>query len=562
MKPAQLARHAALRGAFYFAALTSVATAQNQTWIRQVGSSGVDYAYAAAPDGSGGVFVSGDTGGSLGGPSAGGTDAWLARYDGAGTQTWIRQFGTDQYDSASAAASDGLGGVYVSGVTQGSLGGPHAGSYDAWLAHYDGAGNRTWIRQFGVSLDDQAFAVAPDETGGVFVSGYTQGSLGGSSAGNWDVWLARYDNAGNQSWIRQFGTTYQDEVYAAASDGSGGVYVSGATDGSLGGPNVNDDDAWLARYDGAGNQTWIRQLGSSGSDYARAAAPDGVGGVYVSGDTSGSLGGPSAGGYVDAWLARYDNAGNQTWIRQFGLSTYDGAFAAAPDGSGGVYVSGGTYGSLGGPHAGYRDAWLAYYGDAGNRIWIQQFGTSGEDYVYAAALDGVGGVYLGGSTSGTFGGPFAGSGDAWLAHYSDSLFTVRYCTPAVPNSTGQSGVLTAIGRNAIQANDVTLIANSLSLNSFGFFLTSRDQGSVFPVSNSQGRLCLGGFIGRYVGPGQVKNSGSMGTFTLVLDLNAMAHPFSPVTAQPGQTWHFQAWHRDANPLLTSNFTDAVSVTFH
>jgi hypothetical protein len=34
-----------------------------------------------------------------------------------------------------------------------------------------------------------------------------------------------------------------------------------------------------------------------------------------------------------------------------------------------------------------------------------------------------------------------------------------------------------------------------------------------------------------------------------------------MTAIPGETWYFQAWHRDANPTLTSNFTDAVSITF-
>ena len=41
----------------------------------------------------------------------------------------------------------------------------------------------------------------------------------------------------------------------------------------------------------------------------------------------------------------------------------------------------------------------------------------------------------------------------------------------------------------------------------------------------------------------------------------MAHPQNPVSAQPGEAWYFQCWHRDANPTTTSNFTDAVSVTF-
>lgn len=69
----------------------------------------------------------------------------------------------------------------------------------------------------------------------------------------------------------------------------------------------------------AQNQAWIRQLGMSNDDLVNAAAPDGLGGVYVSGRTAGNLGGPSAGGN-DAWLAHYDNAGNQTWIRQLGTS--------------------------------------------------------------------------------------------------------------------------------------------------------------------------------------------------------------------------------------------------
>ncbi|HVS09663.1 MAG TPA: RNA polymerase sigma factor, partial [Planctomycetota bacterium] len=113
----------------------------------------------------------------------------------------------------------------------------------------------------------------------------------------------------------------------------------------------------------AQNQLWIDQLGTSSSDGAHAAAPDGSDGMYVGGNTGGSLGGPNA-GYSDAWLARYDSAGSQLWIRQLGTSLQDGVHAAAPDGSGGAYVSGWTYGSLGGPNAGHQDAWLARYDSA------------------------------------------------------------------------------------------------------------------------------------------------------------------------------------------------------
>lgn len=554
MKPAQLAPLAALRSAFVFAALTSVGGAQTPIWVRQFGSTFDDYARAAAPDGAGGVYVSGW------GPNAGYSDAWLARHDSSGNPIWIRQVGTSNHDEAHAAATDGTGGVYVSGHTWGNLGGPNAGNADVWLARFDSAGNQTWIRQLGTINDDRAFAAAPDGSGGVYFSGDTGGNFAGQQGGQGSVWLARYDSAGNQAWIRQFGGLSWSSAAAAASDGAGGVYLSGLTHGGLGGPNVGNADAWLARYDGAGNQIWVRQVGTPDEDIASAAAADGTGGVYISGHTNGSLGGPSVGSR-DAWLARYDVAGNQIWIRQVGTPVDDLARAVVLTDAGGAYLSGLTRGSLGGANAGSYDAWVARYDAAGHQTWIRQFGGFNFDSADAASTDGLGGMYVCGESRNNLGGPIVGTGIVWLARYDGAIVTTRYCSPAVSNSTGQHGVLTALGSNEVLANNVTLVASQLPLNSFGFFLTSRDQGSMFPVSNSQGRLCLGGFIGRYVGPGQVKNSSLTGSFTLVLDLMAMAHPFSPVSVQPGQTWNFQAWHRDANPASTSNFTDALSATF-
>jgi len=60
------------------------------------------------------------------------------------------------------------------------------------------------------------------------------------------------------------------------------------------------EDAWAAHYDRAGNQLWIRQLGTAQLDAVGCAAPDGAGGVCLGGKTAGSLGGPSAGGFYVA----------------------------------------------------------------------------------------------------------------------------------------------------------------------------------------------------------------------------------------------------------------------
>ena len=125
------------------------AAAQSLSWVRQLGTTGGDQMDAAAPDGAGGVFSCGSTQGSLGGPSAGSWDAWLAHHDAAGNSLWTRQIGTTFGDYVSCAASDTAGGFYVGGQTEASLGGPGAGFFDAWFARYDAAGNQLWIRQFG-----------------------------------------------------------------------------------------------------------------------------------------------------------------------------------------------------------------------------------------------------------------------------------------------------------------------------------------------------------------------------------------------------------------------------
>ena len=135
----------------------------------------------------------------------------------------------------------------------------------------------------------------------------------------------------------------------------------------------------------------------------------------------------------------------------------------------------------------------------------------------------------------------------------------RVCSQSVPNSTGEEATLVAGGSLSIMANDLTLVAGNLPLNSFGYFLTSRASGFTANPGGSQGNLCLTGNIGRYVGPGQIQNSGATGSISLTLDLAAMPSPTGSVSAAAGENWYFQLWHRDANPTIESNFTDSARV---
>jgi hypothetical protein len=149
-----------------------------------------------------------------------------------------------------------------------------------------------------------------------------------------------------------------------------------------------------------------------------------------------------------------------------------------------------------------------------------------------------------------------------LEYTPPSPFGINYCT-ANPNSTGQAGAISVMGSPSVVNDDVTLSVSNLPLNSFGYFLNSQSQGFVANPGGSQGNLCLGGAIGRYVGAGEIQTSGSTGSFDLALALPQTPTPMGFVPVQAGETWNFQSWYRDSvGGMAVSNFTDGIALTFN
>jgi hypothetical protein len=388
--------------------------AQVVEWTRQLGTSAIDKSYGVSADGLGNVYISGLTLGSLDGPNAGSYDAFVSKYDSAGTLTWTRQLGKGSTDYSLGVSADGLGNVYIAGYTLSGLNGPNAGSFDAYVSKYDAVGTLIWTRQLGTSSSDECYGVSADGLGNVYISGYTYGSLNGSNVGAFDAFVSKYDAAGTLAWTRQLGTTFGDASRGVSADGLGNVYISGYTGGSLDGASAGGYDAILSKYDAAGTLAWTRQLGTSVGDFSYGVSADGLGNVYLSGYTDGSLDGTSAGD-GDAFVSKYDAAGTLAWTRQLGTSFDDKSNGVSADGLGNVYISGYTDGSLDGTSAGDADAFVSKYDAAGTLAWTRQLGTSSADGSNGVSADGLGNVYISGYTSGSLGGPAAGFSDAFVA---------------------------------------------------------------------------------------------------------------------------------------------------
>jgi hypothetical protein len=330
-------------------------------WTRQFGTSGCDFAEGIAV-GGGALYIGGTVEGALPGQTHGGSfDAFARKYDEDGDELWTRQFGGAGFDTAAgAAANDGA--VYVVGQTFGALPGqPPSSSFDAYVRKYDASGNELWTRQFrgagGASAMANEIDLSPD---GVVVVGRVAGALRDQShAGARDVFVRKYDPNGNELWTRQFGTPGNDIGWGVDVQGSE-IYVSGDVGGALPGQTFAGGpvDAFVRKYDAAGNELWTRQFGTAGFDRAIRVAADGAKAIVV-GRVGGALPGQTfSGGATDPFVRQYDVDGNEGWTIQFGGALEpEAATGVALDGD--IFVSGGVSGALPGQtSAGYIDAFV------------------------------------------------------------------------------------------------------------------------------------------------------------------------------------------------------------
>jgi hypothetical protein len=246
----------------------------------------------------GGLTESGLSDQSDGGVDGGAVSyLFVRKFDSSGTELWTRQFGsTGEQVNGSAnvlgtANVDGVGNVYFVGITDGTLPGQtNSGREDAFLRKYDPAGTELWTRQFGTSENDGGRAVSADRDGNVYVVGDTFGAFPNqTSAGKADAFVRKFDETGTEVWTRQFGTATPDGATTVQIDGAGVVYVGGTTSGTLPGRiSMGSTDLFIRTYDGAGTELRTRQLGTADIDQDISLSL-GPSALYVAGATRGAF---------------------------------------------------------------------------------------------------------------------------------------------------------------------------------------------------------------------------------------------------------------------------------
>jgi mRNA-degrading endonuclease toxin of MazEF toxin-antitoxin module len=228
------------------------------------------------------------TGSSLQPSNAGGYDGFVTKINAAGTAiVWSTFFGGSGTDDATGIALDGSGNVFINGntdsttfpgVTGSSLQPTNAGNGDTYLAKLDNSGSSILWSTFigGNDIDYTHFGgLTVDSSGNPYVAGLTMSttflgidgtSIQPSNAGGFDGFVMKVNGAGTAiSWATFLGGAGDDIPDEIALDASGNVYVAGWTN-STSFPGVTgasiqstygggDDDAFLTKFGTPGTPT-------------------------------------------------------------------------------------------------------------------------------------------------------------------------------------------------------------------------------------------------------------------------------------------------------------------
>lgn len=217
---------------------------------------------------------------------------------------WVTGYGSLTSDKTRAVGVDKAGNVYIAGESSGeasfgSLSAPGLGGMDSFVAKLSISGEPLWVRSFGGSKIDRAYGVVADSHGNVYVTGHFQSTdvqHDGKDLPNWgdyDIFLIKYDSAGQELWLRTAGGAGYDYGHGVALDPNEDVVITGAIQGEadFGTKRLNEGSTaraiFAAKYSSEGTLKWATaSTGVGGSGHGLGI--DAKGYIYIGGNCTGT----------------------------------------------------------------------------------------------------------------------------------------------------------------------------------------------------------------------------------------------------------------------------------
>jgi len=223
-------------------------------------------------------------------------------------------------------------------------------------------------------------------------------------------------------WSTYYGGNDQDIGGYCTVDLLGNVYLCGetssanniATEGSHQSTiGSNNGDAFLAKFDFAGQRQWATYYGGDNSDAGHCCIAN-ANSIYLVGQTASSnnISTPGShqpslfGSSFDGFIARFNIDGIRLWGSYYGGLNVDEIYSITIDDSSFLYFCGNTQspsniatpGSHQSTIGGMYDGFLVKFDSTGQRIWGTYYGGTSQDYCYSVASFESDKIYLGGET--------------------------------------------------------------------------------------------------------------------------------------------------------------------
>ena len=295
-----------------------------------------------------------------------------------------------------------------------------------FVARFGAGGTPMWVTYLGGGLEDRAYGVAVNQSGEVYVGGYTNssnfprfGTFSMAYSAENDAFVTKFSPEGEVVWSTCLGGSLIDRCLGIAT-GAGQLCVTGRTT-SEDFPTTEEgydsnfnggSDVFVASFSGEGELLWSTYLGADLDEEGYGIVVESAGGTYVTGMTSSTDFPTTPGAYDDAYngswdgfVTKFDTEGALVWSTFLGGTGLDGGQAVTADGAGDVCVTGYTespdFPATGGfdtTHNGDRDVFVNKLNGDGSLRWSTYLGGSGSDEPFGIAAAGAHHVYVAGMT--------------------------------------------------------------------------------------------------------------------------------------------------------------------
>ena len=347
-------------------------------WSTFFGGSDLDYSNDISVASDGSCYVTGETYSSdfptknaYNSTYSGNKDTFLAKFSASGQLLWSSYLGGNESDEGQSIAVASDGSCYVTGFTissnfptQNAFDSTHNGYYDAFVAKFSTNGTLLWSSYLGGSAgSERGYGIAVTSDGSCYVTGFTQSSdfptldaYDPTHNGYTDVFVSKFNASGSLLWSTFFGGTLGEEArgITVASDDS--CYITGITY-SIDFPLLNAFnstlgfcDAFVSKFSSEGSLLWSTYLGGNDTDSGYDIAVTSDGSCYVTGETQSSdfptknaFNSSLSGGYVDAFISKFNASGFLLWSTYLGGSEgRDSGYSLAVTEDGSCFVTGTT----------------------------------------------------------------------------------------------------------------------------------------------------------------------------------------------------------------------------